>query len=509
MSRTYDLISSEGGRLTLRNEGIQFLNSLPNEVVVVTFISSTDETDPLGSVKLSLISTLGNSNFSQSNIRSGATLYLTNLRKENTGAVVLFMNIKSSNKHLLSLLFLSSSLFIFCVQGSLNENEIGKFPLITSLPTTIELQQKSNREATFIESAPKCIFYISNTNPNILNIFPKDYIDNELRKKSQTNINLIRDSIIKYFPDRDCVFEAQKNYNQLLINKICREMNPKTIRGKLFNGSSLALFIQNFCEMNNNGGNPNFDLIWSNLINNDLQYYKQIALNYYMTELQKINGADNEENIISKIYTAKINSIEKFNEIYNLNIDTFNNPEYKSWYMKVKSELEAKFSELENAKLSENSQQSTQICQTLLQKHYAIINQKINSGKYNGNNTDEYLKDYEQFLNGYKAEATGVNKLKCLIEFLEINKPVYLKCLVGSIEKDNQAKLQNANMKLEESKKRRKQQEEEYKNLNEKTEANNKRVEDINSQIERKKREIKNLNSEIDRVEEEIRKAQQ
>ena len=32
--------------------------------------------------------------------------------------------------------------------------------------------------------------------------------------------------------------------------------------------------------------------------------------------------------------------MEKFNEIYNLNIDTFNNPEYKTWYTKAKIDLE-------------------------------------------------------------------------------------------------------------------------------------------------------------------------
>ena len=55
MSKSYDLISTENGRLTLKNEGIQFLNSIQGEVVLVSLLSSTDETDPLSSVKLSLI----------------------------------------------------------------------------------------------------------------------------------------------------------------------------------------------------------------------------------------------------------------------------------------------------------------------------------------------------------------------------------------------------------------------------------------------------------------------
>jgi hypothetical protein len=236
--------------------------------------------------------------------------------------------------------------------------------------------------------------------------------------------------------------------------------------------------------------------------------YKQEALNYYISEINKLNKCDNEENLIANIYQSKINAIEKFNDIYNLNIDTFNNPEYRTWYTKSKTELERKFMEIENQKLLENSQNSDKICQQLLNKHYAVINQKITNGQYNGNNTDEYLKDYETFINGYKSEAKGNNKLKCLIDFLEVNKPNYFKSLVSSIEKENQGLLLDANKKLEDSKKRRKQQEEQYKQMNEQTEEKNKKVEDISSQIERKKREIKNLNSEIERVEEEIKKAQ-
>jgi hypothetical protein len=508
MSSSLDLIISDGGRLALKNDALNYLRQIKNEVVLVTVISSTDDQNQLGHVKISLLSSMTNSPLQDSNIK-GATFYTSNLKKENSGASVLFANIKSSNKHLLSLLFLSSSLFIFCVEGGINDNELSKFLNINNLPTTIELQQKSNRELIFTESSPKCIFFISNSNPNSITTFPKDYLDTELRKKSNNaQINLVRENIIKYFPDRDCILDSQQQYNILMINKIIKEMNPKTIKGKLFDGNSLAFFIQNFCEMQNSSGNPNFDILFNNLINNDLKMYQQEALNYYVSEIKKLNKVDNEENLIAKIYQSKINAIEKFNDIYNLNIDTFNNPEYKTWYTRAKTDLEGKFNEIENQKLQENSQNSEQICQQLLNKHYAIINQKISAGKYNGNNTDEYLKDYETFINGYKAEAKGNNKLKCLIDFLEVNKPNYFKSLVGSIEKENQSKLLDANKRLEDSKKRKKQQEEQYKQLNDKTEENSKRVEDISSQIERKKREIKNLNSEIERVEEEIRKAQ-
>ena len=237
---------SDGGRLALRNDALNYLRQIKDEVVLVTVISSTDDQNQLGHVKISLLSSMANSPLQDSNIR-GATFYTSNLKKENSGASVLFANIKSSNKHLLSLLFLSSSLFIFCVEGGINDNELSKFLNINNLPNTIELQQRSNRELIFTESSPKCIFFISNSNPNSINTFPKDYLDSELRKKSNNaQINLLRENIIKYFPDRDCILDCQQQYNIIMINKIIKEMNPKTIKGKLFDGNSLKLKIKNY-----------------------------------------------------------------------------------------------------------------------------------------------------------------------------------------------------------------------------------------------------------------------
>ena len=308
MSQAFDLITSQGNRLILNKESLSYLSKIKDEVVLVTILSSTDDNNLLGNVKLSLLSSMINSNIPNSN-STGATFYTSNLRKENSGANVLFANMKSSNKHLLSLLFLSSSLFIFCVDGGITDQEISKFLNINNLSSTIELQQKSNRELIFTESSPKCIFFVSNSNINNINTFPKDYLDTELRKKAtNAQINLAKENFIKFFPDRDCVLDSQQQYNIILINKIIKEMNPKTIKGKLFDGNSLAFFIQNFCDMTNNMGNPNFDLLFNNLINNDLLIYKQKGLNFYTDEIGKINNVENDDVLIGKIYQSKINA---------------------------------------------------------------------------------------------------------------------------------------------------------------------------------------------------------
>ena len=204
--------------------------------------------------------------------------------------------------------------------------------------------------------------------------------------------------------------------------------------------------------------------------------------------MTKLDQIENEESLIPKIYQIKIDSFEIFNHVNSLILDLLDNPdysEYKTTYNNIKKELEKKFTSQENLKLLKNIQKSELICNKLLNKHYEIINQKIINKKYKSNNTDEYLNDYENFLNSYKNEAKGNNKLKCLINFLEINKPKYFKLLVYGVtetieSKDGQLNNENDEYLV--------------------------KIEDVQEQHERKKREIKNLNAEIERIEEDIKR---
>ena len=127
--------------------------------------------------------------------------------------------------------------------------------------------------------------------------------------------------------------------------------------------------------------------------------------------------------------------------------------DYKTSYINTISELEKKFTEQENLKILKNLQKCEKVCNELLNKHYEIINRTIINWEYNSNNTDKYIKDYETFINGYKNEAKGNNKMKCLINFLEINKLKYFKYLLsGGI--DYKKELQKGQMNKKEKNKK-------------------------------------------------------
>ena len=75
MLSSFDLISSDNFRLTLRNVSLNYVRQIKNEIVLVTVISSTDDQN-----QLALLSSMTNLSFQDSNSR-GVTFYTSNLKK--------------------------------------------------------------------------------------------------------------------------------------------------------------------------------------------------------------------------------------------------------------------------------------------------------------------------------------------------------------------------------------------------------------------------------------------
>ena len=497
---------SDSGFLNINNEAVEFLKNINDEIVLVTFLSSTNDNDDMNSIKIQLISNLLNEQINDEN-NNGVSMISKLLTNKNSNAKIIFCNIHTSNKYLLSLMFLVSSLFVFCVKNELNETQINKFKEIPKLPTTIEMNNKNNREVILIESSPKCLFYISKSNLNPIENLPRDYLDNYLRSKEEVEINLIKDSIIKFFPDRDCIFDNQENVFTLLKNKIIRDLHTKNIRGKLFDGKSLIFFLKEYITILSKGENPNFDSLWNNVIKNDINEFKNNALNSYNKNLLSLNDNLNEEELIKSLYNFKVDAMDKLNDIFKINVDTFNNNEYLSWFNEVKRELEEKIEENEEQKININNETINQFNKKLLNENYQTIKDKVNKKYYNSSNINEYLKDYEDFINEYNKKGLGNNKLKILIDFITENKPDFIQKFMNELENENVEKLKEVNKKLEENNELKKNAEEEFKELNDKTDENSKKIEDLNSAIEKKKRQIKTLNEEIERVENDMKKA--
>ena len=481
MSKYFNLVSYEDKKLIPNDEAMTYLKTVKEKIIIIGLISTTDESQPYSdAIKISLLSNFINSKEIVPNPKyQSLLLYLTNLEKENIDSKIFILDINAlNNKHLFSLCFFICSVFIFCFNENINIEELKNFKIINSLISTIKLKNKTELQKKFFfaECAPLLVCYL----PKSKSSFD---IKEELSKKDDNKeINILKENMLNLFPNKILLSENNLK-NSKLIDKIIAKATPKEIRGKLFDGNALAFFFQNFSEMHNNKTNPDFELLFGNIIYNDLQTFKAKALNYFEENVNLLEN-ENEEILIPKIYDIKIKAIEIFNNVQSLNYKIFNKfeyDEYKTSFNTMKNELEQKFIELENKKLIDNLKNGELICNELLNKHYAIINKKILNGEYNKNNTDEYLNDYKTFLTAYEKEAKGNNKIKCLINFLEINKPKYFKSL-----------LFNENKKKE------------NKNFDEEEED----IEEIKIKLNRKKRDIEHLKEDIARVEDDIKKAQ-
>ena len=284
-----------------------------------------------------------------------------------------------------------------------------------------------------------------------------------------------------------------------------RDLHSKNIRGKLFDGKSLVYFLKEYSKILSKGQNPNFDSLWNNVIKNDINEFKNNALNSYNSNLLNLNNNLNDEELIKSLYNFKVESIEKLNDIFRINVDTFNNNEYLSWFNEAKRELEENFEEQEEKRINLNNETNNQFNKKLLNEIYQTIKDKINGKYYNSTNINEYLKDYEDFINEFNKKGVGNNKLKILIDFINENKPDFIHKFTNQLNNENEEKLKEVNKKLEENNELKQNAEEEFKNLNDKTEENSKKIEDLNSAIEKKKRQIKTLNEDIEKIENDMK----
>ncbi len=490
------LLSLENKIITLNEEALNYLNSISDELILISLFTSTNK-EKNQTLKSNLINNLLNLNYQEKN-KNGISLIKKIFNKQNSSSKILFLNIQNCDKNILSSFFFISSIFIFIIENDLNSIE-ENFSLISNLPSTIETKKINGNEIIFTECSPKLIFYIEN--PNFKSNSSKDFLEDFLHN----NKNLTNSNIIKFFTEREIILN---NEIQKLKKKIFFDSNAKNIRGKFFNGNSLIFFLKKFIEKTNSQLKPNFDNLFDDLIKNDINFYKNLSLNYFNSNLNKIKIPIDSIDLIQNFYEIKTNSIEKFNEIFKLNVDSFNNSEYLSFFNETKREIENQIEINEKKIEEENDKNCFNFNNNLLIKLYENINNKISNEKYNKNNLDEYFNDYKNFINNFKEKSKGKNKIICLNEFLKENKKKFFEYFINKFNEENNKKINEIKNKINDLNNNNKNDEEEVNNKNEEGEEIEKKIENLNSNIEKKKRQIKTIQEEIDQIDNEIKKEQ-
>ena len=121
MSNSYELFSYEEDELIIKDEGLNFLKSIKEEIILITVISSLDDKNQLAPIKNSLLSNLTHSEYEENLNTNLIKIHTSDLEKENYKSKILLLEMNCSDKHLFSLLFIASSLFVFCVEKNIDD----------------------------------------------------------------------------------------------------------------------------------------------------------------------------------------------------------------------------------------------------------------------------------------------------------------------------------------------------------------------------------------------------
>lgn len=342
---------------------------------------------------------------------------------------------------------LISSLFLYNTTSNIDEQGISELSLAAHISNSIASDDKNT---LISELAPKFIWLIRDFSLEKIHpdtgeeISSKEYLELCLNKKisgkNSNENNIIRENIIKYFHERDCVTlcrpvdseEDLKRLNKLpfnnlntdfkteilsLKNEIYKNSQPKRFQGKKLTGVGLYHFIQNVISKINEGAVPNINNAWENVVINDIDEYMMKSQNLFSNSLKEIQNEWKYEEVLDYLYEKKKESFFVFSEVKILNRDTFN---YNSKYLNY---FEEKLTHL-NEFIKTNSDK--------ILKNVSIAKERFDENEFRNtfkelskmNNLTEYhnlVDEEEKACSKVKNNLGGLNKLSIFINgYIEI-----------------------------------------------------------------------------------------
>ena len=406
---------------------------------------------------------------SQISTSRGLWIWNTPISKSNSKEKIIFLDSEGINSEniynqqtdsiLLALILLISSFFIYNTMGDINSDSLNELELIVHLADSIRINERINKDKLISELCPKFIWSIRDFDLQILS--PKNgdkmtediYMEKCLKErfdgKNKDELNMIKENLIKYFKQRECValprpLEEEKEFIMLkrrkfsdlhddfknkfsmLKNKIYKSSHVKMINGKPINGPMIAYLLTKFVKIINRGKIPNISNIFNEMIIYNLEKKYNHAINYFKEKLNKLKS-DELDLDIKEIYSIKYEAIkdymdllENYPEITTKNIYL---KEYELRKEKLENEIEKIINEELNVLISnpiyddifnnkENKNKEYKKSEELIEDYLNCLSEyKINSDITILNN-----KDFDDFL------KNDIKKTREIIDFMEKNK---------------------------------------------------------------------------------------
>ena len=441
----------------INKEALEFLNSIKEEIIIVSVIGKA-RTGKSYLMNL-LLDLIGKEEGFQvaSTLQSctkGIWLWGTPKKSLNGNAKIIFLDsegtssidksTKTYDSRIFALVVLISSLFLYNTYSNIDEHGINELSLAAHLSNAITTNSNIDKDDLLTELSPKFIWIIRDFTLEKIHpetgeeISSKEYLElclkNKRCGKGANENNIIRQNIIKFFPERDCVTlirpvdseEDLKRLNKIPYNnlkpefkmefktlkdKIFKEALPKKLNGKKLTGPALATLIEEFVKVINSGKIPNINNTWDSIIEKDVSdaYNLSYALfknNIKQLKIEKNNVYDSAE-LTKKLYDFKYISMNNYDNLLQSNGDTFKQENYKKMYLDKKKDLNSKMDSTIKKLIAQNNKLSSNYCSEIINEYYKPLGTRISKNVFNSKNYNDINFEYSEILKKYDTNGKG------------------------------------------------------------------------------------------------------
>ena len=541
----------------INQEALEFLRSIKEEIIIVSVIGKA-RTGKSYLMNL-LLDLVGKGEGFQvaSTLQSctkGIWLWGTPKNSLNGKAKIIFLDsegtssidksTKTYDSRIFALVVLISSLFLYNTYSNIDEHGINELSLAAHLSNAITTNSNIDKDELLTELSPKFIWIIRDFTLEKIHpetgqeISSKEYLElclkNKRCGKGSKDNNVIRQNIIKFFPERDCVtlvrpVDSEDDlkklntipYNELkpefkmefksLKDKIFKEALPKKLNGKKLTGPALATLIEEFVKVINSGKIPNINNTWDSIIEKDVsdafnKSYELFKTNLNSLKFGKNNVYDNAE-LMKKLYDFKYISINNFDNLLQSNGDTFKQKNYKKIYLDAKADLNNKIDSAIKKVISKNDSLSSNYCSEILNDLYKPLESRLSQNIFNSKNYNDINFEFNEILKKYDSSGKGSSKDETCFESLKNKEEGIINILKDIMNKEGeknlkkmennlklaQVDLDNINNQKRVLDEKEKSNNEKIKSLEKENEDLDKEVVELKENLENKKNTLKNL----------------
>ena len=439
------LIEFDKNNFKLNPLALDILRSIEEQIIVVSIVGKA-RTGKSYLMNL-LLNTNNNNKLNKgfkvsSSINSctrGIWLWNTPRQKPNSSAKIIFIDSEGTNSvdlstktydsKIFSLIILLSSLFIYNTNGNIDEQSISELALSTYLSNSIAINSNSyiDKDKLIRDLAPKFIWTLRDFSLDKINnetgeeISSDEYLELYLRNKSSgknsKQNDLIRENIIKYFKERECITlprpideekdlqnlnnipfsELKSNFRTeflILKNKVYETSKPKILNGKKITGPILADLLYSFINSINSGIVPNINTACDNIILNEIQIVYENCKNIWKTNIE-----NNNDNInIKLLYDLKYIVISEYNNVIRNNVEIKYNKIFYNKFNDYKNKLDKDLQREINKIISNINEKNYSHNKDIINKNKNIIYSNIYKKIYEKND-NKLIVDYNNFLN--------------------------------------------------------------------------------------------------------------